>query len=209
MGETALKLEVARRLPIRIPALRMKQLTTKLSAAEQQELDTMLQVKAEAYPESTRQQYAETVRLTAIRNFTFTDVRRKPSLLQKLTKQQTAADYEITFDNENQDVATYDIDYKIALEVRQVMEDIGLAMDWPKMLPVEHAMNYTDRFDEEEKEWFQSFPEPAWCARKLQESKQLEEKAVSKGKALHECISWLITHWNNDFQIYADIDPEL
>ncbi len=40
-------------------------------------------------------------------------------------------------------------------------------------------MGYTDPLEEEDKEWFEAFPAPAWCSSKLQEAQELEEKAAT------------------------------
>ena len=82
------KFEESRRLAIRIPELRKKELRSKLTFAEQQELDKMLAIKAEMYPNQKVEQYADNVRLTAIKNITYKDVTRKASLFQKLLKQE-------------------------------------------------------------------------------------------------------------------------
>ncbi|WP_432361572.1 hypothetical protein [Sporosarcina sp. UB5] len=196
-----------RRMATRVPELRKKELRSKLTAAERQELEQMLAMKAERYPNRTGEQYADNVRLTAIRNMTFIDVTRKASLFQKLMKQENLKEYRIQLLNEEEDVIYYTFHFTFALEMRQLMEDVGLGLDWPKMLPVDDAMNYTDPLDEEDKEWFEAFPDPAWCVAKLQEARNLEEQAVAHGEEMVMAIRWLKTHWEKGYQIYADIDP--
>ena len=200
-------IEEARQMAIRVPELRKKELRSKLTYAEQQELEMMLAIKAERYPERTEEQYAESVRLTAIKNITFKDVTRKESLFQKLLKKENCKEYKIHLPNGNEDVAEFNLHFTFGLEIRQLMEDVGLVLDWPKMLPVDFAMSYTDLFDEEEKDWFEAFPAPAWCASKLQEVQNLEEIAAARGEEMVRAIQWLKTHWENGYQIYADIDP--
>lgn len=203
-----MKIEEVRRIAIRVPELRKKELRSKLTFAEQQELDSMIAKSAEEYPDRTEQQYAETVRLTAIRNFTFNDITRKTSLLQKMFKQENLQEYELNVLDEAEDVAAYDLHFTFALKVRQLMEDVGLGLDWPKMLPVDDAMSYTDIMEEDDKEWFESFPNPAWCSGKLLEAYNLEEKVNTYGKEMVQVIQWLRTYWENGYQIYADIDPD-
>ena len=89
----SMNIEESRRMAIRMPELRKKELRSKLTSAEQQELDKMLAIKAERYPDRTEEQYAENVRLTAIKNITFKDVTRKESLFQKLLKQENLKEY--------------------------------------------------------------------------------------------------------------------
>lgn len=202
-----MNVEESRRLAIRVPELRMKELTSKLTAMEQQELDSMVEMKVKAYPEVTKQQYAENVRLTAIRNLTFKDVTPRATLFQKLRKKENLKEYEIELSNEK-DVAEYDLHFTFALELRQLMEDVGLGLDWPKMLPVDFAMYYTDKMDEDEKRWFLSFPDPAWCSAKLDEAKNLQEKAGAYGENMQQLIQWLHKHWEAGYKIYADIDPD-
>lgn len=203
----SMHIEEERRMAIRMPEIRKKELRSKLTAAEQNELDKMLTIKMERYPNSKEQQYAENVRLNAIKNMTFKDVTRKESFFQKLFKQENLKEYRIQLLDEEEDFATYTFHFTFGLEIRQLMEDVGLGLDWPNMLPVDDAMCYTDPLDEEDKEWFEAFPNPAWCFSKLQEAQELEEKAATHGEEMVSVIQWLKTHWENGYQIYADIDP--
>lgn len=200
-------IEDSRRMAIRVPELRKKELTSKLTAAEQQELDQMMAIKAERNPDRTEQQYAENVRLTAIRNFTIKEVTRKGSLFQKLLKQENRKEFRMQVLNEEEDVADCIFHFTFALELRQLMEDAGLVFDWPKMLPVDDCMSYTDPLEEDDKAWFEAFPDPAWCLAKLQEADDLEGKAAAHGEEMVRTIDWLKAHWKNGFRIYADIDP--
>lgn len=200
-------IEESRQMAIRMPEIRKKELRSILTSAEQQELDKMLAIMAERYPENKEQQYAENVRLTAIKNMTIKDVTRKGSLFQKLLKHENLKEYRIQVLNEEEDIAEYNIHFTFGLEIRQLMEDIGLGLDWPKMLPVDDAMCYTDPLEEEDKEWFEAFPDPAWCSSKLREAQELEEQAATRGEEMVQVIQWLQTHWANGYQIYADIDP--
>lgn len=190
-----------------IPDLRKKELRSKLTASEQQELDKMRAVMAETYPNRTSEQYADQVRLMAIRNYSIRDTTRKESLFQKMFKQENTKEYRLHFPNEEEDVAEYTFSFELGLELRQLMDDVGLGLDWPKMLPVYDGMSYTDPLEEDDKEWFEAFPEPAWCAAKLQEAKNLEEKAAAQSNEMAEAIRWIKTHWENGYNIYADIDP--
>ena len=201
------KFEESRRLAIRIPELRKKEFRSKLSFAEQQELDKMLVINAEMYPNQKVEQYADNVRLTAIKNITYKDVTRKASIFQKLLKQENTKEYKIHIVNEEEDLAEYNFHFTFGLEIRQLMEDVGLGYDWPKMLPVDDGMCYTDPLEEEDKAWFESFPDPAWCYAKLQEARNLEEKAAAYGIGMVRVIDWLKTRWEKGYQIYADIDP--
>lgn len=203
----SMNIEEARRMATRIPEIRKKELRSKLTAAEQHELDQMLTIKAERYPDNKEQQYAENVRLTAIKNITFKDVTRKESLFQKLFKQENLKEYRIQILDEEEDVAAYTFHFTFGLEIRQLMEDVGLGLDWPNMLPVDDAMTYTDPLDKEDRGWFEAFPDPAWCFSKLQETQELEEKAATHGEKMVQVIQWLKNHWKNGYQIYADIDP--
>lgn len=203
----SMNIEESRGMETRMPELRKKELRSKLTSAEQQELDKMLAIKAERYPDRTEEQYAENVRLTAIKNITFKNATRKESLFQKLLKQENLKEYRIQILNEEEDVAYYTFHFTFAIDMRNLMEDVGLGLDWPKMLPVDDAMNYTDPLDEEDKEWFEAFPDPAWCSSKLQEAQDLKEKAAAHGEEMVRAINWLMKHWENGYQIYADIDP--
>lgn len=162
---------------------------------------------AETYPNRTSEQYADKVRLMAIRNFTIKDTTRKESIFQKLFKQENSKEYRLHFLNEDEDVAAYTFPFTFGLEIRQLMEDVGLGLDWPKMLPVDDGMSYTDPLEEDDKEWFEAFPDPAWCAAKLDEVKSLEEKAADQSEEMVKAIRWIKTHWENGYKIYADIDP--
>jgi hypothetical protein len=199
--------EESRRLEFRIPDLRKKELRSKLSALEQQELDKARRIVAETYPNSTTEQYADKVRLMGIRNFTIIETTRKESLFQKLLKQENTKEYRLQFPNEKEDVTEYTFPFTFGLELRQLMEDVGLGLDWPKMLPVDDGMCYTDPLEEDDKEWFEAFPEPAWCASKLQKAHNLEEKAATHSEEMLQVIQWVKTHWENGYKIYADIDP--
>lgn len=204
-----MKIEESRRLAIRVPELRKKELRAKLTSTEQHELNSMMAMKKKAYPDNTVQQYAETVRFIAIRNFTFKKVTRKESLIQKLLKKENLTEYEIKVLNEEEDVTSYDLRFTDALKIRQLMEEVGLGLDWPKMLPVEDSMAYTDKMEEDDKVWFESFPESTWCAEKLHEVHNLEEKAATHGEKMVQVIQWLQDHWENGYRIYADIDPDI
>lgn len=203
----SMNIEEVRRMATTKPEIRKKELRSKLTAAEKQELDKMLAIEAERYPDRTEEQYAENVRLTAIKNITFKDVTRKESLFQKLFKQENLKEYRIQILSEEEDIAYYNFHFTFAIDLRSLMEDIGLGLDWPKMLPVDDAMNYTDPLDEEDKEWFEAFPVPAWCSSKLQEAQDLEGKAAAHSEEMVQAINWLKTHWEKGYQIYADIDP--
>lgn len=199
--------EESRRLAFKVPDLRKKELRSKLTASEQQELDKGRAIMAETYPNRTSEQYADKVRLMAIRNFTIIDTTRKESLFQKLFKEKNPKEYRLRFPNEEEDVASYTFPFTLGLELRELMEDVGLGLDWPKMLPVDDGMSYTDPLEEDDKEWFEAFPDPAWCAAKLDEVKNLEEKAAAQSEEMVEAIRWIKTHWENGYNIYADIDP--
>lgn len=199
--------EESRRLTFRIPDLRKKELRSKLTASEQQELDKATAIMAETYPKRITEQYADKVRLMAIRNFTIIDTTRKESFFQKLFKQENLKEYRLQFPNEEEDVAEYTFPFTFGLELRQLMDDVGLGLEWPKMLPVDDGMSYTDPLEEDDKEWFESFPDPAWCAAKLQEAEKLEEKATAHSEEMVNAIKWVKTHWEIGYKIYADIDP--
>ncbi|MCM3638993.1 hypothetical protein M3152_14915 [Sporosarcina luteola] len=202
-----MNLEESRRLQFQVPDLRKKELRSKLTASEQQELDKGRAIMAEEYPNRTTEQYADKVRLMAIRNFTIKDTTRKESLFQKLFKEVNPKEYRLQFPNEEDDVAEYTFPFTFGLDLRQLMEDVGLEMDWPKMLPVDDGMCHTDPLEEDDKEWFEAFPDPAWCALKLQEAQKLEEKAAAHGEEMVQAIQWIKRHWENGYKIYADIDP--
>ena len=199
--------EESRRLTFKIPELRKKELRSKLTSSEQQELNKATAVMAETYPNRTTQQYADRVRLMAIRNFTIIDTTRKESFFQKLFKQEHNKEYRLHFLNEEEDVAEYTIPFTLGLEIRQLMDDVGLGLDWPKMLPVDDGMSYTDPLEEDDKQWFEAFPEPTWCAAKLKEAEKLEEKATAHSEEMVQAIQWVKAHWDDGYKIYADIDP--
>ncbi|MFS0690041.1 hypothetical protein AB1K89_12485 [Sporosarcina sp. 179-K 8C2 HS] len=199
--------EESRRLAFKVPDLRKKELRSKLTASEQQELNKGRAIMAETYPNRTSEQYADKVRLMAIRNFTIIDTTRKESLFQKLFKQENPKEYRLRFPNEEEDVAEYTFPFTFGLELRDLMEDVGLGLDWSKMLPVDDGMCHTDPLEEDDKEWFEGFPDPAWCAGKLQEAKKLEETATAHSEEMVQAIQWIQTHWENGYKIYADIDP--
>lgn len=199
--------EESRQLTFKIPELRKKELRSKLTASEQQELDKARAVMAETYPNRTTEQYADKVRLMAIRNYTIIDTTRKESLFQKLLKQENPKEYKLRFLNEEDDVAEYTFPFTLGLELRQLMDDVGLGLEWPKMLPVDDGMSYTDPLEEDDKEWFEAFPDPAWCMAKLQEAEKLEGKATAHSEEMVRAIQWVKTHWENGYKIYADIDP--
>lgn len=199
--------EESRRLAFKVPDLRKKELRSKLTASEQQELDKGRAIMAEEYPNRTSEQYADKVRLMAIRNFTIIETTRKESLFQKLFKEKNPNEYRLRFPNEEEDVAEYTFPYTVGLELRQLMEDVGLGLEWPKMLPADDGMCHTDPLEEDDKEWFEAFPDPAWCAAKLDETENLEGKAAAQSEDVAKAIRWMKTHWENGYKIYADIDP--
>lgn len=196
--------EALRQSVIRIPDLRKKELRSKLTSAEQQELDRLRQVELERYPDRTTEQYADKVRLMAIRNFTVVDATAKESFFQKMFNKENPKEYRLHFTNEEEDVAEYMFPYTVGLEIRQLMDDAGLVLDWPKMLPVDYGMCYTDPLEVDDKQWFENFPDPAWCADKLLEAKSVDETV---GQEAAHVIDWMRTYWGNGYQIYADIDP--
>lgn len=199
--------EESRRLELKIPGLRKKELRSKLTASEQQELAKATAIKAEKYPNTTTEQYADKVRLMAIRNYTIIETTPKESFFQKLLKQENPTEYRLQFPNEKEDVTEYTFPYTVGLEIRQLMKETGLGLDWPKMLPVDDGMCYTDPLEKDDKAWFESFPDPTWCASKLQEAENLERKAATHSEDIIQVIQWIRTHWENGFKIYADIDP--
>ena len=95
----------------------------------------MMAINAETYPDRTVEQYAENVRLTAIKNITYKDVTRKAPLFQRLLKQENTKEYKIHIMNEEEDLAQYNFHFTFGLEIRQLMEDVGLGLDSPKMRP--------------------------------------------------------------------------
>lgn len=196
--------EVLRKSAVRIPDLRKKELLSKLTSAEQQELDRLRQIELERYPDRTTEQYADKVRLMAIRNFTVVDATAKESFFQKMFNKENPKEYRLHFTNEEEDVAEYMFPYAVGLDIRQWMDDAGLALDWPKMLPVDYGMCYTDPLEDDDKQWFENFPDPAWCTAKLRDVKSVDENA---GQEAAQVIDWMRTHWGNGYQIYADIDP--
>ena len=107
------KFEETRRMAIRMPELRKKELRSKLTFAEQQELDKMMAINAETYPDRTVEQYAENVRLTAIKNITYKDVTRKAPLFQRLLKQENTKEYKIHIMNEEKESCSIQFSFHI------------------------------------------------------------------------------------------------
>lgn len=185
--------------------LRKKELRTKLTVAEQQELESLLKIKAQKLPDYKERQLASIVKFTALRNFTIVDVTPKEGLFKKLFKQENIKEYKLRILNEEEDLVEGNWPYPLALDMRQLMEDAGLGLDWPKMIPVDDDMLYTDPLEEDDKEWFESFPDPAWCYAKLDEATELEERAAAHSKEMLEAIHWLKEQWGNGYKIYADV----
>lgn len=205
----SLNIEEERQMAILIPTLRKKELVSKLSMAEQRELDKMIERYSEMYPDMDSMQYATHVKLNALRNFTIVDTTPRPSLFQKMLSKENPTEYRLQFADETTDVAAYDLDFTMAITLRQVMEEAGLELDWSKMLPVEGGMRYTDPLEEADKAWFEAFPNPTYCLGKLQDTTNLKEKAITYGTDIIQVIQWLEKQWASGYQIYADIDPEL
>ena len=109
--------------------------------------------------------------------------------------------------NEEGDLAEYNFHFTFGLEVRQSMGRRRARFGLAETLPVDDAMCYTDPLEEEDKAWFESFPDPTWCLSKLQEARNLEEKAAAYGIEMVRVIDWLRDWWKSGYQIYADIDP--
>ncbi len=196
-------------MAIAIPKLRKKELVSKLSVAEQTELDKMIRRRVENDIDMERMQYADQVRLNALRNYGFVDTTPKVSIFQKMLSKENPTEYRIQFADETKDVATYDMDFNTAILLREVVEDVGLGLDWPKMLPVDDGMWYTDPLETYEKEWFEAFPDPIYCIGKLNEAGSLKEKAAAQGDDIFQVIGWLEKYWTAGYQIFADIDPEI
>ena len=201
----SLNMEEFKKVAIGLPKLRKKELTTKLTYAEQQELESLLKLEAQQFPDCREQQLASIVKFTAFRNFTIVDVTPKEGLFKKLFKQVNVKEYKLRILNEEEDLEEGGWLYSLALDMRQLMEDVGLGLDWPKMLPVDDDMLYTDPLEEDDKEWFESFPDPAWCYAKLEEAAGLEEKAAAHSAEMLDAFRWLKEHWGKGYKIYADV----
>lgn len=186
--------------------LRMKEMTTKLSYSEQQQLEFLIDdLENSHFPDCREKQLTSEVKVMAIRNYVFQDVTPKESFFQKLKGLENSKKYILEVFQEED--ATADVWlYHFALDVRQLMADVGLGLYWKKMLPVAEDLFYWIPMDEEDKEWFQSFPDPAWCYEKLQQAKDLEERASAHSSEMLEAVRWLKVYWAKGYHIYADIE---
>ncbi|GKV70332.1 hypothetical protein NCCP2716_28300 [Sporosarcina sp. NCCP-2716] len=198
--------ETERRLAMGLPRLRQKELRSRLTLSEQQELEEYMTMKEKELPDYKKKQLNSGVLLYAIRNYTFEDVTPKPSFFQKLTKTGPGTpQYLLSFPT-LPDANEEDFPFQLMLELRDLLYDSGLGNDWPKMLPVEVDMYYSDQMDDEERAWFEALPEPDWCLQKLNEASGLEEKVHEHSQEMRELVQWLIEYWQNGFQIYADLE---
>lgn len=199
----SMKTEDFRKVAIGLPKLRKKEMTSKLTYGEQEELESLLMLDAQNHPDNREKHLASNVKLTALRNYTIVDVTPKAGIFQKLFKQENTKEYKLRILEE--DIASNKWLYSLALDMRQLMEDVGLGLDWPKMMPVDDDMFYTDPLEEDDKEWFESFLDPARCYAKLDEAAELEEKAAAHSSEMLQAIEWLKEQWKNGYQIYADV----
>jgi hypothetical protein len=199
-----MKMEDFRKVAIGLPKLRKKEMTAKLTYSEQDELESLLALDAQSHPDNREKHLASNVKLTALRNYTIVDNTPKAGVFQKLLKQEITKEYKLRILNED-DIASNKWLFSLALDMRQLMEDVGLGFDWPKMMPVDDEMLYTDPLEEDDKEWFESFQDPAWCFTKLEEAADLEEKAAAHSPEMLHAIQWLKEQWKNGYQIYADV----
>ncbi|MGN7387964.1 hypothetical protein [Sporosarcina sp. SAFN-015] len=199
----SMKTEDFRKVAIGLPKLRKKEMTSKLTYGEQEELESLLMLDAQNHPDNREKHLASNVKLTALRNYTIVDVTPKAGIFQKLFKQENTKEYKLRILEE--DIASNKWLYSLALDMRQLMEDVGLGLDWPKMMPVDDDMFYTDPLEEDDKEWFESFLDPALCYAKLDEAAELEEKAAAHSPEMLRAIQWLKEQWKNGYQIYADV----
>jgi hypothetical protein len=71
------------------------------------------------------------------------------------------------------------------------------------MMPAQDDMAYTDPTEEKDKEWFKSFPDPAWYYAKLQEAADLKEKAAAYSDEKQNAVRWLKEQWGNGYWIYT------
>ncbi|GEM_PF-4794094 len=198
--------ETERRLAMELPRLRQKELRSRLTLSEQQELEQYVAMKAEQLPDYKQKQLDSEVLLYAIRNYTFEDVTPKPTFFQKLTKTgPVTPQYLLNFPT-LPDADEEGFPFPLMLELRDLLYDTGLGNDWPKMLPVEVDMYYSDQMDDEERAWFEALPEPGWCLQKLNEARDLDEKVSQHSKEMVELVQWLKEYWQNGFQIYADLE---
>ncbi|MCM3758387.1 hypothetical protein M3197_13030 [Sporosarcina aquimarina] len=200
-----MNIEQERRHAIGLHDLRIKELRSKLSLSEQMELEELLTVQNEKQPGFEQMQVHSEVILYAIRNYTWKDMTPEPTFLQKLVKAKPAPkSYKLSFP-ELPDADEEGFMFSLMLDFRQIMEDVGLGTEWPKMLPAEWEVYYGDTMDDGEKEWFDTLPDPAWCHAKLIEAKGLEEKVAQHGEEMIELLAWVIEYWGNGYQIYADM----
>ena len=176
---------------LELEKLRKKVLTNKLSASEQQQLESSLKVEADAgFPSYKEMRMASNIRWTALRNFTIADVTSKETLFQKINNRENYKEYMLRMLIE-EDIVQYTLLLTTALDFRQMMHDAGLGIDWPKMLPVNNEVNYWDPLEDDDKEWFESIPNPNLCYEKLQEVVGLEEKADDHSNDMLKAIHWL------------------
>ena len=145
-------------------------------------MESLLKLKAQKLPEYKERQLASIVKFTALRNFTIVDVTPKEGLFKKLFKQENVKEYKLRILNEEEDLVEGSWPYPLALD-----------------------MLYTEPLEEDDKEWFESFPDPAWCYTKLNEAAELEERAAAHSKEMLEAIHWLKEQWGNGYKIYADV----
>ncbi len=200
-----MNMEQEHRQAIGLHDLRIKELRSKLSLSEQMELEELLTEQNEKQPGFEQMQMHSEVILYAIRNYTWNDRTPEPTFLQKLVKAKPAPkSYKLTFPG-LPDADEKGFMYSLMLDFRQVMEDVGLGAEWPKMLPSEWGVYYGEPMDDGEKQWFDTLPEPAWCHTKLIEAKGLEEKVAQHGEQMIQLCDWLKEFWGNGYQIYADL----
>ena len=141
-GILGMKIEDVRRVAVGMRKLRNKEMTSKLTYGEQQELEELLKLESKKFPDYNEKQMVSKVNLTAIRNYKFKDITPKENILQKLFKKENIKEYEIQVLNVREDLAESTWKYSFALDFRQLMEDVGLGLDWPKMMPVQDDMAY-------------------------------------------------------------------
>ena len=194
-----MNIEQERRHAVGLHDLRIKELRSKLSLSEQMELEELLTVQNEKLPGYSQMQDHSEVILYAIRNYTWEDRTPEPTFFQKLVKAKPAPkSYKLSFP-ELPDADEEGFMFSLMLDFRQVMEDVGLGVEWPKMLPAEWEV------DDGEKQWFDTLPDPVWCHAKLIEAKGLEEKVAQHGEQMIELLAWIKEYWGNGYQIYADL----
>lgn len=129
----------------------------------------------------------------------------KQTLFEKIRKKEPVIYYELVLDKD-EDLAYQYYSYAFLRSVQKFMDGIGLGKEWLTIATptFEIEGGYEFGFTKEEKKWLQQLPAPEESLQKLNQVKDIEEKARMHSPEMSDFIQSVKKYLEEGYVIYID-----